>query len=208
MMPLREKYNIVYSFIEKACIDVQITPIRADKIQMPGIIIDQIWKNIKNSFCVIAEISECNCNVYYELGLSHAIEKPTILLIREDKIDSLPFDLKHIRCILYRNEELKNLYSEMCLQLQFLKGYADSSVRLNTENFLSNLSKKKVHQEDYIQKIKTQMEKEYSIPDLNLHECKIDRDKGVQIIFLDFFGTEIRVIIDINGLIHSKRIDN
>jgi len=35
----------------------------------------------------------------YELGLSHAISKPVIML--SQSIDDVPFDLKSLRCLLY-----------------------------------------------------------------------------------------------------------
>ena len=40
-----------------------------------------------------------NPNVFYELGLAHAIGKPAILV--SNNKDDIPFDLRHIRVILY-----------------------------------------------------------------------------------------------------------
>ena len=35
----------------------------------------------------------------YELGLSHGIGKPVIMM--SQSIDDIPFDLRHLRCIIY-----------------------------------------------------------------------------------------------------------
>ncbi len=40
-----------------------------------------------------------NANVFYELGLAHALEKPVVLVSSNE--EDVPFDLRHIRVILY-----------------------------------------------------------------------------------------------------------
>jgi len=67
------------------------TPIRNDMIQ-----------SIKDSSVVVADITPNNPNVYYELGYSHAIGKPTILLCEKNR-DTLPFDVSGLRTIFYAN---------------------------------------------------------------------------------------------------------
>ena len=46
-----------------------------------------------------------NPNVLYELGLAHAIGKPTILI--SQTIDDVPFDLKHVRTLLYDTSKVR-----------------------------------------------------------------------------------------------------
>ena len=67
----------------------------------PGIIIKDIERDISESKIVIADITECNRNVYYEVGYAHASKIPTILLVQEDT--DLPFDIGGYRCIFYKN---------------------------------------------------------------------------------------------------------
>ena len=40
-----------------------------------------------------------NPNVFYELGLAHALKKPVVLISSNE--GDVPFDLKHIRVIYY-----------------------------------------------------------------------------------------------------------
>ena len=47
----------------------------------------------------MAELTERNANVYYELGLAHAWKKKTIMISQD--IDAIPFDLKHLRMVVY-----------------------------------------------------------------------------------------------------------
>lgn len=59
--------------------------IRADKISEPGIITTQIIQLIVDSALVIADLTERNPNVFYELALRHAIRKPLVQLIKNGK---------------------------------------------------------------------------------------------------------------------------
>jgi hypothetical protein len=67
----------------------------------PGVIIKDIERDISESKIVIADITECNSNAYYEVGYAHASKIPTILLVQEDT--NLPFDIGGYRCIFYKN---------------------------------------------------------------------------------------------------------
>lgn len=101
-MQFSEPYNEVYrDAIEPIISEIGFEPIRVDDISSPGLILNDIWKQITESSVVISEISEKNPNVYYELGAAHALGKPTILLAT--KGTSLPFDVGPHRCIFYEN---------------------------------------------------------------------------------------------------------
>src|SRR5688500_15553907 len=63
--------------------------VRADKISEPGIITTQIIQYIVDAPLVVADLTERNPNVFYELALRHAIRKPLVQLIK--KGESIPF---------------------------------------------------------------------------------------------------------------------
>jgi hypothetical protein len=52
-------------------------------------------------YVVIAELTGKNPNLFYEVGLGHALGKKVILLTQNVK--DVPFDLRHLRCIVYRD---------------------------------------------------------------------------------------------------------
>jgi len=95
--PLGEYYSKIYEpAIEKA----GLKAVRADDdIFGTGKIIDQIWSGITSAKVLIAELTSRNPNVYYELGLAHALKKPVVLVCSNEQ--DVPFDLKHIRVIYY-----------------------------------------------------------------------------------------------------------
>lgn len=73
--------------------------IRIDEIAGPGIIFEDIKRQIAEAKIVVAEITAPNQNVFYELGYAHALNKPTILLAQRGK--ELPFDIRSYRVIFY-----------------------------------------------------------------------------------------------------------
>lgn len=71
--------------------------VRADKISKPGIITRQIIERIIESPLVIADLTDHNPNVLYELALRHAIRKPLVQVIQKGQ--QLPFDIAATRVI-------------------------------------------------------------------------------------------------------------
>jgi nucleoside 2-deoxyribosyltransferase len=77
-----------------------MTPVRADDdIFATGKIMDQVWRGIRQAKVLVAELTSKNPNVFYELGLAHALEKPVVLVSSNQ--EDVPFDLGHIRAIFY-----------------------------------------------------------------------------------------------------------
>lgn len=101
MMPFANPIGSYYSTIyEPAIQKAGLTPIRADAdIFGTEKIIDQIWQGINNSKILVAELTHRNPNVFYELGLAHALNKPVVLICSNES--DVPFDLQHIRVIYY-----------------------------------------------------------------------------------------------------------
>jgi hypothetical protein len=95
--PVGDYYQQIY---EPAIRKAGLRPVRADAdIFGTGKIIDQIWDGINAAKVLVAELTSRNPNVFYELGLAHALDKPVVLISSNE--DDVPFDLKHIRVIYY-----------------------------------------------------------------------------------------------------------
>ena len=76
-----------------------MTPKRADDLYRPGNIVNDIWTYTKEADIILADLTGKNPNVFYELGLSHAITKPAVLITAS--MDDVPFDLRSLRVIVY-----------------------------------------------------------------------------------------------------------
>ncbi|TGL07501.1 hypothetical protein EHQ43_06105 [Leptospira bouyouniensis] len=90
---------IIKPAIENSNFELKLT--RADEIQKPGSIISDIVNQIANSYIVIADLTDFNPNVFYELGVRHALSNRTILIAQSEEF--IPFDLKDYRTIIYDN---------------------------------------------------------------------------------------------------------
>jgi chaperonin GroEL len=99
-MPFKEPFNQYYQKIIKVAVaSIGLEALRADDIFGTNVIISDIWAQIWRARVVIADVTERNPNVNYELGLCHSLGVPTILITRT--MDDVPFDYRHRRCITY-----------------------------------------------------------------------------------------------------------
>lgn len=89
-------------------------------------ILADIIPPIYNSDVIIADLTELNPNVMYELGIAHGFNKKTIIITRDD-LSKLPFDLKQYRAKNYSTHFKK--FNELLEYLQKnLAGAIDGDV--------------------------------------------------------------------------------
>jgi hypothetical protein len=81
--------------------------IRADEIDKPGLITSQVIQHVVTDPLVVADLTERNPNVFYELAIRHALRKPLVQIIR--KGDSIPFDVAGTRTIYVDHRDLDNV---------------------------------------------------------------------------------------------------
>ena len=115
-------FNDYYDKIHKPAIKAAgLDPYRADDLYRSSPIIDDIWRFIKAAKIVLADLSYRNPNVFYELGLAHAIATPAILI--SESMDFVPFDLRPLRVLIYDKnksdwgEELKQRITKAILEI-------------------------------------------------------------------------------------------
>lgn len=91
----------------------------AHEIAAPGNINDQVIRRIVDAELVVANLTDLNPNVMYELGIRHCINRPCIILKARDGV-RLPFDVATERTLFYTDdfmgvEELRPDFKEMCV---------------------------------------------------------------------------------------------
>jgi hypothetical protein len=111
-MPFRQGLNNVYNAIKNTVEDYgRLICQRADEITRSDRITSDIQKSIIKARLLVADLTDRNPNVFYELGLAHALNKRVILLTQNS--DDVPFDLQEIRCIRYDPANLTELRREL-----------------------------------------------------------------------------------------------
>lgn len=102
--PIRRRIDgIIDTVIEPLINEKGYELIVAHRINMTGSINKQVISSIYTSDLVIANLTNLNPNVMYELAFAHSIGKPTVT-IAEAGTTKLPFDIATERTIFYRND--------------------------------------------------------------------------------------------------------
>lgn len=96
------KFKEVLEYVIKAAVKASgytLEVLRADDIDRAGSFIKDILEHLYVSYVVIADLTEQNPNVFYELGVRHALSPRTILIAQS--LDDIPSDLREYRTIIY-----------------------------------------------------------------------------------------------------------
>lgn len=123
IMPFKEEFDAVYAVIDdsvKSVKNAELECVRVDKEIYSGIIMDRIRKNLVKAEIIIADLSESNTNVFYELGLAHAWDKKVIMITQDVK--KVPFDLKYWRMVPYDSGNIDWLKDQLKKELSALIG--------------------------------------------------------------------------------------
>jgi hypothetical protein len=104
IMPFRPELTYLYRSI-KGYIEStfqEVTVARGDDRVLTTTILEKIREFIEQADVVIADISGRNPNVFYELGMAHALGK-SVVLITSDEIAEAPTDIRSYEFISYGN---------------------------------------------------------------------------------------------------------
>jgi hypothetical protein len=104
IMPFGGWFDDYYDSIYQPAITAAgLKPRRADDLYRPSTIVNDIWSYTKAAKIVLADLTGKNANVFYELGLAHALAKPVVLVA--ESMNDVPFDLRALRIIEYDKNE-------------------------------------------------------------------------------------------------------
>ncbi len=93
--------DVYHNLIEPAIAGAGFQPIRADEEQTGGIIHKPMFERLMLCEYAVADLTSANPNVFYELGVRHAVRPwSTVLIFAEGS--RLPFDVAYLRAIPYR----------------------------------------------------------------------------------------------------------
>ena len=101
LSPFAEPFDTIYDDHLKPSVESigGLRCLRADDIYDNRPIMEDIWKSINEARIIISDLTGKNPNVFYETGIAHTIGKEVILITQS--MADVPFDLRHLRCIVY-----------------------------------------------------------------------------------------------------------
>lgn len=96
LMPFTEEWSkrVYEQLIRPSVEQLGLQCLRADELN-GQIVIEDIWVKINQCAFVIADVTNRNPNVMYELGIVHTIGKPAVLITQN--FATIPFDFTHLR---------------------------------------------------------------------------------------------------------------
>ena len=96
-------FDAVYHQLIKPAVEAaDLTPLRADEEQAGGIIHKPMFERLILCDYAIADLTTANANVFYELGVRHAVKRATTVLLFAADGTRLPFDLAPLRTLRYQ----------------------------------------------------------------------------------------------------------
>ena len=116
MTPFHPEYNDTFEIIRGVSTKAGFECLRGDERFVEGDLLSHILRLIVTSRIIVANIEGRNPNVFYELGIAHALGKPVLLVSKS--VEELPFDLRYQRILIYRNNnELRSKFEISLLQV-------------------------------------------------------------------------------------------
>ena len=136
LMPFAEEYQTLYESVIKKTVEKHGLPCkRADDFFQPKPIMDDVRFGIRESVFNIADFSGQNANVFYEVGLAHAMQQTALLITQS--LEDVPPSLRQLRHIVYQNVPGANkLRQELGAAIEDLQrqGFSATSV-FQQDNF-------------------------------------------------------------------------
>jgi hypothetical protein len=133
------KYDKRYFDIIKPAIkECGFEPYRVDQDPNSQIPISDIDYQIRISELCLAEITENNPNVWFEIGLAIAYKKEIVLICSKERTGKYPFDIQHRTVISYENEspsDFEKLKDSIKAKIKALK---DTLVNSPIDSEISN----------------------------------------------------------------------
>lgn len=176
LMPFQKDFDNVFDVLQNAVNqipDKKYKCTRADEhFTTHSIWCENICKPIRKAKYLIVDITGRNSNVFYELGLSHALENTEAIIITQN-IDDAPFDIKDLGLIEYSTDALKELRTSVTNAITKLDKAKEASPYIpktsdeviadlkqqlsDEETRSSNFKKERKESEDREQKLKEQL---------------------------------------------------
>ena len=113
LMPFSTNFDFIYGEMKQYLLDREYLCSRADELFGSVPIMSNVLKSILQAHFVIADLTGQNANVFYELGVAHSFKDAHNIILIAQRIDDIPFDIRHLRIIIYNEENLKHLTSSV-----------------------------------------------------------------------------------------------
>ena len=117
-MPFKPQYEDVYWFAMAAAAEaLNATCVRVDREDFDGDIPARIANDIESAIAVIADISESNPDVLYEVGYARKHGTPCVHIC-STPLEELPFNVRNVNTLPYRLGQIHALREPLIKRLK------------------------------------------------------------------------------------------
>lgn len=198
LMSFEKEFDLIYGVIKNELQENGFICNRADEISGSKPIMNKILTEILKSQYIIADLTNLNPNVFYELGIAHTFKDAQNILILKQKGSKCPFDISHLTYIEYDKKNLKFLTSTILNFIEENKYVAGFQEALYLKNIINIIHDNKEEFVDYLQ---MSLEKELPlITDILNFEIKDVKAKELNELFTHF-NTIIDTLIKENNFV-------
>lgn len=137
IMPFKEELDLVYGTIKKGLSAAGYVCNRVDEIPGSTPIVNKILTEILRSRYIIADLTDCNPNVFYELGVAHSFKDASNIIILKQSGSRVPFDITHLTYIEYDVDNPKYTVAAILKSIEQYSYLADFQEALNLRGIIS-----------------------------------------------------------------------
>ncbi len=137
IMPFKEELDLVYGTIKKGLNNAGYICNRVDEILGSTPIINKILTEILRSRYIIADLTDCNPNVFYELGVAHSFKDASNIIILKQRGSKVPFDITHLTYIEYDADNPRYISAAILKSIAMYSYLADFQEVLNLRGIVS-----------------------------------------------------------------------
>lgn len=113
LVPSSRNTRRVQKYLRDGLMNAGIVVMRLDEIQPGALWATAVTDAIKKADFIIADLTEFNSNIIYEIGYAHAFEKQVFMVVSRDAKADIPSDLTGYHYLFYADpEELPYLVQE------------------------------------------------------------------------------------------------
>jgi hypothetical protein len=106
LIPFDAPSRRLRDLVKTTVLQARAEPMFPDAIQAGAVWVDEVWRLVRKSDAVIADVTQADPNVLFELGMAHGLGKPLMLLLDNTASTNLPSDLVGYQVITYSPEDL------------------------------------------------------------------------------------------------------
>jgi hypothetical protein len=112
-----------------AVVEAGFEPYRVDEDRRTDVLITAIEDGIRAAAVCLADITNDNPNVWFELGFAFAADRPVVMVCSDERTGKYPFDIQHRTVTRYKTEaqsDFKKLSDEIIERLRAVAERAET----------------------------------------------------------------------------------